>query len=212
MPGPLDHGLDPLLERFVIDSPARRGENRERTHERLVDEVTRPTGAADRVIAGFAFPLSVEGCEEIESSYHAIRSAGWPRHFVDQALMGPLAVLAAARWGIDDESFEERIEAVIERTGHARGRVLLKQAHGVRALRRGELAKAEKLLFDAVQGFATLRLDYERAVVLGDHARALAGLGRDHRSECDEAKAIAERMGAIALRGAVEQVAAVPVS
>ena len=175
----------------------------------------------ERLVEAEATPLELASCDfltafygqrESESSYHAIRSAGWPRHFVDQALMGPLAVLAAARWGIDDESFEERIEAVIERTGHARGRVLLKQAHGVRALRRGELAKAEKLLFDAVQGFATLRLDYERAVVLGDHARALAGLGRDHRSECDEAKAIAERMGAIALRGAVEQVAAVPVS
>jgi class 3 adenylate cyclase/tetratricopeptide (TPR) repeat protein len=175
----------------------------------------------ERMVEAEATPLELASCDfltavygqrESESSYHAIRSAGWPRHLADQALMGPLAVLAAARWGIDDEPFEERIEAVIEKTGHARGRVLLKQAHGVRAHRRGELAKAEKLLFDAVQGFATLRLDYERAVALADHARTLAALGRDHRDECDEAKAIAERLGALALRTAVEQVAAVAVS
>jgi hypothetical protein len=66
--------------------------------------------------------------------------------------------------------------------------------------------KAEKLLFDAVQAFATLRLDYERAVALTDHARTLAALGRDHRGECDEARAIADRLGGLALRSAVEQV------
>ena len=77
----------------------------------------------------------------------------------------------------------------------------------MRAMNRGELAKAEKLLFDAVQAFATLRLDYERAVALADHARVLAALGREHRQECDEAKAIAERLGAVALRTAVELVA-----
>jgi hypothetical protein len=75
-------------------------------------------------------------------------------------------------------------------------------------MQRGELAKAEKLIFDAIQAFATLRLDYERAVALADHARVLAALGRtDHRQECDEAKAIADRLGAVALRNAVEQVA-----
>jgi hypothetical protein len=142
-----------------------------------------------------------------ESSYHAIRSAGYPKGLVDQAIIGPLAVLAAARWGIDDEPFVARIESVVERTGHARGRALLTQAEGVRALRRGDHAKAEKLLFDAVQAFATLRLDYERAVALADHARVLAALGRDYAKECDEARAIADRLGAVTLRTAVEQVA-----
>ena len=78
-------------------------------------------------------------------------------------------------------------------------------------MHRGDLSKAEKLLFDAVQAFGTLRLDYERAVALADHARVLAALGRDHRGECEEAKAIAERLGAIALRTAAEQVEAVAI-
>src|SRR5205807_1639918 len=63
----------------------------------------------ERLVEAEATPLELASCDfltafygqrESESSYHAIRSAGWPRHFVDQALMGPLAVLAAARWGI----------------------------------------------------------------------------------------------------------------
>jgi hypothetical protein len=145
---------------------------------------------------------------ESESSYHAVRSAGYPKHIVDITLIGPLLVLAAARWRIDDEPFEERIEAVVERTDHARGRALLTQAHGVRAMNARNFAKAEKLLFDAVQAFATLQLEYERAVALVDHARALAALGREHQPQCDEAKAIAERLGAVSLRSAVEQVAA----
>src|SRR5206468_12195879 len=96
----------------------------------------------------------------------------------------------------DHQPFVDRMEAVAERTGHARGRALLTQAEGVRAMQRGELAKAEKLIFDAVQAFATLRLDYERAVALADHARVLAALGRaDHQQEIDEADAIAERLG-----------------
>src|SRR5439155_815025 len=119
-----------------------------------------------------------------------------------------VGVLAAARWRIEDQPFVERIEAVVERTGHARGRALLTQAAGVRAMQRGELAKAEKLVFDAIQAFGTLRLDYERAVALADHARVLTALGRaEHRQESDEAKAIAERLGAVALRNAVEVVA-----
>jgi hypothetical protein len=75
-------------------------------------------------------------------------------------------------------------------------------------MQHGELAKAEKLIFDAVQAFATLRLEFERAVALADHARVLAALGRaDHQGELDEARAVAERLGAMALRVAVEQVA-----
>src|SRR5438132_1697171 len=171
--------------------------------EQLIDGEANPTD-----IATCDFVSAYYGMRESESSYHAIRSAGYPKGLVDQALFGPLGVLAAARWRIDDQPFVERIEAVVERTGHARGRALLTQAAGVRAMQRGELAKAEKLVFDAIQAFGTLRLDYERAVALADHARVLAALGRaEHRQECDEAKAIAERLGAVALRNAVEQVA-----
>jgi len=171
----------------------------------------------EQLIEAEASPIDLAGCDflsayygmrESESSYHALRSAGYPKGLVDQALIGPLAVLAAARWRIEDQPFFERIEAVVERTGHARGRALLTQAEGVRALQHGELAKAEKLIFDAVQAFTTLRLDYERAVALADHARVLAALGRpDHEAQFDEAKSIAERLGATALRVAVEQIA-----
>jgi len=171
--------------------------------EQLIDSEASP---AD--IATCDFVSAYYGMRESESSYHAIRSAGYPKGLVDQALFGPLGVLAAARWRIDDQPFVERIEAVVERTGHARGRALLTQAAGVRAMQRGELVKAEKLVFDAIQAFGTLRLDYERAVALADHARILAALGRtEHRQECEEAKAIADRLGAVALHTAVEQVA-----
>ena len=159
-------------------------------------------------IAACDFLTAVYGVRESESSYHALRSAGYPKGLVDLALIGPLAVLAAARWRIDDQPFFDRIAAITERTGHARGRALLTQAEGVRAMQHGELAKAEKLIFDAVQAFGTLRLDYERAVALADHARVLAALGRaDHAQQLEEARAIAERLGAVALRTAVEQVA-----
>jgi class 3 adenylate cyclase/tetratricopeptide (TPR) repeat protein len=157
-------------------------------------------------LANADFLTAVYGFRESESSYHAVRSAGFPKGIVEQALLGPLVVLAAARWRIADEAFEERIERIIDKTGHARGRAILTQAHGVRAMQRGDLTKAEKLLFDAVQAFATLRLDYERAVALADHARVLGALGRDVRAECDEVKAIADRLGAVALRTAAEQV------
>ena len=162
-------------------------------------------------LAAADFLTSVYGMRESESSYHAARSAGYPKSIVDLTLMGPLLVLAAARWRIDDEAFEDRVDAVVERTGHARGRALLTQAQGVRAMTRGELTKAEKLIFDAVQAFGTLRLDYERALALADHARVLAALGHaEHEREREEAKAIAERLGAVALRADVEQVAVAP--
>jgi class 3 adenylate cyclase/tetratricopeptide (TPR) repeat protein len=153
------------------------------------------------------FLASFYGLRVSESAYHALRSAGYPKHSVDVALIGPLMVLAAARWRIDDETFEDRVGTAVDRSGHARGRALLVQAQGLRAQRHDELAKAEKLLFDAVQAFATLRLDYERAVALADHARVLQALGRaDAQAECDEAKAIAERLGASALRIAAENI------
>ncbi|MBI2983149.1 MAG: hypothetical protein HYY42_03040 [Chloroflexi bacterium] len=115
-------------------------------------------------------------------------------------------VAAAARWGIDDEPLETRVSEWVERTGHARGRALLGQAQGLRALARGEHAKAEKLLLDAVQSFATLRLDHERAIALADHARALTALGRaaEAGAELDDARQIAERLEAGALRAVLE--------
>ena len=64
-----------------------------------------------------------------------------------------------------------------------------------------------ELRFDAVQAFSTLKLDYERAVALADLARALQNVpGREEQAQaqCTEAKAIAERLGATALRVAAE--------
>ncbi|HET7701580.1 MAG TPA: hypothetical protein VFM06_12025, partial [Candidatus Limnocylindria bacterium] len=118
-------------------------------------------------------------------------------------------VLAGARWGIDDPAFVERIESRVERAGHARGRALLLQAEGLRAQRAGEHTKAAKLLFDAVQSFTTLKLDYDRAVALADLARSLRETGRRDQAGtfCDEARAIAERLRAMALRTAIEQIA-----
>jgi len=61
-----------------------------------------------------------------------------------------------------------------------------------------------------VQAFATLKLDYERAVALADLARALHGVpGREEQAQAqsDEAKAIAERLSATALRVAAESLA-----
>jgi hypothetical protein len=95
----------------------------------------------------------------------------------------------------------------VERTSHARGRAALTHAEAIRMYHAGEHAKAAKLLFDAVQAFATLKLDYERAVALADLARALRNVpGREEvaQAQCDEAKAIAERLGATALRVAAE--------
>ncbi len=162
---------------------------------------------ADLAIADFL--AAYYGQRESEGAYHAMRSAGQPKSLGDQMLIGPLLVVAAARWRIDDETFEERVAEVIERTGHSRGRALLTQAEGLRASRKGEHTKATKLLFDATQAFATLRLDYERAVALADLARSLRETGgRDQAQEfCDEARAIAERLHADALRAAIEQLA-----
>jgi hypothetical protein len=141
-----------------------------------------------------------------ESAYHAARSAGVPRGIAQLALFGPLIVIAAARLGIDDATLEERVSDAVERTGHARGRALLAQAKALRALARGESAKAEKLLLDPLQSFASLRLDHERAVALRDRAKALAAIGRagDAASELAEARAIADRIGALALKGTLE--------
>jgi class 3 adenylate cyclase/tetratricopeptide (TPR) repeat protein len=171
--------------------------------ERLVELEAPPID-----IAACDFLTAVYGCREAESSYRAIRSAGYPKDSVNLVVIGPIAVLAAARWRIDDAAFVERIENAVERSGHARGRALLVHAEGLRAQTSGEHAKAAKLIFDAVQSFATLKLDYERAVALSDLARSLRETGRrdQAQAQCDEAKAIADRLQAVALRGAIDQV------
>ncbi len=171
--------------------------------ERLVELEAAPID-----IAASDFLTAVYGCREAESSYRAIRSAGYPKDSVNIVIIGPLAVLAAARWRIHDPAFVERIENAVERAGHARGRALLVHAEGLRAQTSGEHTKAAKLIFDAVQSFATLKLDYERAVALSDLARSLRETGRREQAQaqCDEAKAIADRLQAVALRAAIDQV------
>ena len=162
--------------------------------------------------AGAELLAAIYGQRQSESAYQAARSAGWPTGIVDRTVWGPLMVLAAARWGIDDDAHDERITSLVERTGHARGRALLTQAQGLRALRRGEHGRAEKLLFDAIQAFATLQLDHPRAVAQLDHARALRALGRrdEAAAERAESQAGAERLGAKALGMATDSPAATP--
>jgi class 3 adenylate cyclase/tetratricopeptide (TPR) repeat protein len=171
--------------------------------ERLVEAEAPPID-----IAACDFLTAVYGIREAESAYRAIRSSGYPKSAIETILVGPIAVLAAARWGIDDASFIERIEKAVERSGHARGRALLLHAEGLRALRAGEHTKAAKLIFDATQAFATLKLDYERAVALADLARALGDTGRRDQAGtfCEEAKVVADRLHAVALRAALDQV------
>ena len=153
---------------------------------------------------------AVYGQRQNESAYHGIRSAGAPRTRLDRLFMGPLAVLAAARWSIEDEAFEERVSADVQRAGYARGQALLVQAQGLRALRQGEHARAEQLLLDALQALTTLRADHDRAVALVDHAEALERLGRasEAASALDEARSLAERFGAVALRNVIDARAA----
>ncbi|GAC1457679.1 MAG: hypothetical protein NVSMB8_05540 [Candidatus Limnocylindrales bacterium] len=162
--------------------------------------------------AGAELLASIYGQRESESAYQAARSAGWPTGIVDRTVWGPLMVLAAARWGIDDDAHDERVAALTEKTGHARGRALLVQAQGLRALGRGEHGRAERLLFDAVQAFATLQLDHERAVAQVDHARALQAVGRheDAAAELIEARSGAERIGARSLAAVTAPAAPLP--
>ena len=102
------------------------------------------------------------------------------------------------------------IATLIERTGYARGRALLTQAQGLRAVRRGEHVKAENLLFDAMQAFKTLDLEYERMVATADHARALAGQRRSDEAAAEraEVRAYAERVDAKALFQSLEPIPA----
>jgi class 3 adenylate cyclase len=167
-------------------------------------------GPAD--LASAELLVAIYGWRPSESAYQAARSAGAVSSIVDRTVWGPVLAVAAARWGIADEANEERIAALVERIGYARGRALLTQAQGLRALARGEHAKAEKLLFDAMQALATLDLAYERMVAQADHATALAAVGRAREAaeERAEVLAYAERTGAAALRGWLEpEVAAV---
>jgi hypothetical protein len=149
---------------------------------------------------------AVYGWRESESAYQAARSAGAPSSIVDRTIWSPVLAVAAARWGVADDANEERTSVLVERTGYARGRALLTQAQGLRALRRGEHVKAEKLLFDAMQAFATLNLEYERMVALADHANAIAAHRRfdEAAAERGEVRAYAERADAKALLGTLE--------
>jgi len=163
--------------------------------------------ASSSDVARADFLSQYYGQRESESAYRAVRSAGlFPKGLWGAVVWGPLITLAAARWGIQDEPNDDRIAALVERIGNARGRALLTHAQAVRAARAGEHARAEQLLFDAAQAFATLRLDHERAVALLDRARSLSALGRagEAGSTIDEVRSIAERLGAEALRAAAE--------
>ena len=146
---------------------------------------------------------AIYGWQRSESAYQAARSAGGPVGVMERAIWGPMMVMTTARWGIEDEANDERIAALVERTGYARGRALLTQAQGLRAFRRGEHVKAEKLLFDSMQAFATLDLEYERMVATADHARVLATLHRADEAEAErgEVRAYGERTNAKALLG-----------
>jgi hypothetical protein len=177
----------------------------QRFRDRLAESEPNP---ADVAMA--ELQAAVYGWRPSESAYQAARSAGAPTGIVDRTIWGPVMVVAAARWGIDDDSNEERISSLVERTGYARGRALLSQAQGLRAARRGEHAKAERLLFDAMQAFATLKLEYERMVALADHSVALAAQHRrdDAAAERAEVRAYAERAGARSLLGSLEPVPA----
>ncbi|MDE3111874.1 MAG: AAA family ATPase [Chloroflexota bacterium] len=171
----------------------------------LHDELASADAPPRAMTSGDLFS-AIWGQRSSESAYHAARGAGVPHDLSDVTIFGPPMVVAAARWRIDDADLEERVSEAVERSGHMRGRALLAQARGLRALERGENTKAAALLLDAVQAFATLRLDHERAVALGDRARALAraGDGAEARAEIDEARRIAERIHAAALLGTLE--------
>ncbi|MDP9266260.1 MAG: AAA family ATPase [Chloroflexota bacterium] len=171
------------------------------TQEQVFRDRLAESEAGPREIARAEFLAAYYGSRESESAYHATRSAGWPRGIADRTVWGPVQVVAAARWGIADPVNEERATALVERTGHARGRALLVHAQGLIAALAGEHARAERLLFDALRAYATLRLDYERALVLLDHSRVLSALGRESEAggELDEVRRIGERLDAKAL-------------
>ena len=173
----------------------------QRFRDRLVDSEPSPAEIAEADLL-----CSIYGWRESESAYHAARSAGTPTGIIDKVVWGPNMAVAAARWGIEDGGNEERVAALVERIGYARGRALLAQAHGLRALRGGEHVKAEHLFFDAMQAFKTLALDYERMVATIDHARALAAQGRTEEAMAERAdvRAYAERNAANALLGTLE--------
>ncbi len=173
----------------------------QRFRDRLAESEPSPADMAEADLLS-----AIYGWRESESAYQAARSAGAPSGIIDRTVWGPAMAVAAARWGIDDDVNDERVAALIERTGYARGRALLTQAQGLRALRRGEHVKAENLLFDAMQAFKTLDLEYERMVATADHARALAAQRRNDEAAAErgDVRAYAERANAKALLGSLE--------
>ena len=173
----------------------------QRFRDRLTESEPGPAEMAEADLLS-----AIYGWRESESAYQAARSAGTPSGVIDKTVWGPVMAVAAARWGIDDEVNDERIAGLIERTGYARGRALLTQAQGLRALRRGEHVKAENLLFDAMQAFKTLDLEYERMVATADHARTLAAQRRGDAAAAEraEVRAYAERVNLKALLDSLE--------
>jgi tetratricopeptide (TPR) repeat protein len=181
----------------AIESPS----DEHRFRDRLAESEPNP---GDLAIAELL--AAIYGWRESESAYQSARSAGVPTGILDRTMWGPAMAVAAARWGIEDDTNDERIATLVERTSYARGRALLAQAQGLRALGHAEHVKAEKLLFDAMQAFATLNLEYERMVAMADHARALAALRRldEAAAERAEVRAYADRANAKALLGSLE--------
>ena len=133
----------------------------EKTYRDLMIE--QEASPAELALADFL--AAFYGLRESESAYHAIRSVGQPKSIVDATLLGPLLVLAAARWHLPDEAFEDRVAAIVDRTGHARGRALLTHAEAIRAYTRANIRSRRSCCFDA-GGVRNLKLEYERAVAL----------------------------------------------
>jgi len=190
-----------VLQTLAAAAALAQTSDEQRFRDRLADSEPSPADMAEADLL-----CAIYGWRESESAYQAARSAGAPSGIIDKTVWGPSMAVAAARWGIEDNSNDERVAALIERIGYARGRALLTQAQGLRALRGGEHAKSEHLLFDAMQAFKTLDLDYDRMVATADHARALAAHGRtdEAAAERSDVRAYAERTGAKALLATLE--------
>ena len=79
--GPIDDARDPILERLVVDPPARRREHEQRSDERLVDDALGIAGAPHGVVARFALAEAIDGREEVRG-----RDVGRARFRLDELL------------------------------------------------------------------------------------------------------------------------------
>src|SRR3989441_1504241 len=86
--GTLDDRVDPLLERLVVDPPARRGEYRERTDQGLVDESLRVAGAAYGVVARLALAHPVDRGDEVARGEVERARLGLDELFAEGLLVG----------------------------------------------------------------------------------------------------------------------------